>query len=655
MRDGTQHTRHVVAQLNKSGTLVPPDANSPQRSWARCWSDYGLVPDERCVVPRVEERQVAAELDRLGERARLAQEEMDHIDSIVRSSGYSVTLANEACMIVAARNVRFATPACDARPGTIWTERFGGTNAIGTSIHEQRPTSLRREDHFFVDHLQETCISIPLVAPDCSVWASMGLSTCDVDLDRDAHVLTLNVLAASAERLSQEIFRREFAQSCVLKMWRPNRAKPLLLAIDPDGYIVGADRSARQTLSIAADQLGTLRWRDRLVGEDRMLAATVDDPAGPFELGMTSDGSKLRCSAIPAFRRPQPRAVAAQAIRPVAAGPLADRAITMDRWSGTDPFLRSEVATLRRLAGKRLPILLLGETGVGKDTLARAFHAESPRAGKPFVAVNCAAIPEMLIESELFGYEGGAFTGARKTGSPGRFREAHGGTLLLDEIGDMPVMLQTRLLRVLETGEFYPLSSAKPERVDVQVIAATNCDLEARVAAGSFRIDLYYRLAGIVITIPSLCERQDAAALIDGMADEMARSHGLRVSPAARAALHAHRWPGNLRELALVLERAASLASASVIEPGDLRLHARPASASTRSAAPAADPSSPSLPGDRTAIAAAEREMLEGALRRSGGDVEVLMQALGVSRATLYRRLKQHGLSRGRGHAYAGS
>lgn len=633
------HVRHVLTQLS---TLTERDAverGPPFDSWVRCSTKHGLTPDGRCRIPRVTDRELAIEREQLGEKLALAKNELDYLDLIVRSSGYSVTLSNAHCMIVAGRNQPSpSSAACDERPGTVWSECFGGTNAIGTSLHDLIPTSLRKHEHFFAEHVNESCLNIPLIAPDCTVWASLGISNKNLDLDAATHVLALKVLSASAERLSQEVFRHAFKDSWIFKFKAAERAQAGLLAITDDGYVVGADRVARQALGIPFAKLVAFSLWEKFSEDRANLVRLFTGADGECELISTDGRTTVRGTAIDPFQR-QRQSSAIAPSRPSRAI-TSEHGITMDEWCGADPTMMQDVVTLRRLITKRLPIILLGETGVGKDTLARAYTAESPRRHKPFVAINCAAIPESLIESELFGYDSGAFTGARKGGSPGRFKQADGGTLFLDEIGEMPLLLQTRLLRVLESGEIYPLGSVEPQVVDVQVIAATNSDLEAGVAAGTFRADLYYRLAGIVVRIPALRDRRDVERVVDIMAARIAEANGLEFSPAACDMLHAHRWPGNLRELALVLERAASLASPPLIEPRDLRINL-PAAEVPRIGA-----SWQKHDSERARRPEAHYEAMISAIESSNGDVNTAAKILGISRATFYRRLNKSGISR---------
>jgi transcriptional regulator of acetoin/glycerol metabolism len=269
-------------------------------------------------------------------------------------------------------------------------------------------------------------------------------------------------------------------------------------------------------------------------------------------------------------------------------------------------------------------VLLHGETGSGKDMLARAIHTASGRSGGHYVALNCAAMPESLIDAELFGYEAGAFTGARRDGSKGLIVQADGGTLFLDEIGDMPLALQTRLLRVLENREVWPLGALKPVPVDIRLVSATHRDLEAMVADGGFRADLYYRLRGLQVALPALRDRADKAKVIARVASEEAS--GTRLSAEAWQSLLAHPFPGNVRQLRHVLRLAACTAENGVIADADLDLPPFGSNGFRETAAPDFE--------------TAERNVIVEALRVHDGRVTETARALNISRATLYRKMK---------------
>ncbi len=298
-----------------------------------------------------------------------------------------------------------------------------------------------------------------------------------------------------------------------------------------------------------------------------------------------------------------------------------ERLAVAARVASGDPGVARSLDLAQRLAGRNIPILLIGETGTGKEVFARAVHILSHRYVGPFVAVNCASVPESLIESELFGYRAGAFTGASREGYRGRIVQADGGVLFLDEIGDMPITLQARLLRVLETMEVTPLGSEEAVAVDIQIISATHRDLEQSVRDGHFREDLYYRLCGMRINLPSLREREGRRALLIAVLDE--ESSGTAVfEPSALDALDCYSWPGNLRELRNTLRVALALA-----EVGIVRLEHLPAQITGR---PPANPCS----GD-------ERSRLLREIEQHRWNISAVARALGLSRNTVYRRMRR--------------
>ncbi len=635
----SNHPDRVLKQVRDVDRQSFDADGAPLSSWERCLVDHNLAPDRRRAVPRLGHRQINELQDSLGAKLALAQHELDVLYSIVAPSRYSVVLAAADCTLISLRNTAVADDLdVDERSGAIWSEQNGGTNGVGTCLFDGKPTSIHLDQHFFTDHIHSSCANVPLFAPDCTLWGSLGIANVTPGLKAETHALAWETVMASAERMSETIFRNTF-RDCSVVRFRFENGRSCLLAIDEDFTVVGADVAARRVLDLKMQALTPFSLWDRFAGRKEPISR-VEGDLSAIELRSLDNGAVARGGVLAPLER---RTRARVARRPSAVPPTEGQATTMDTWAGSDPGMVRDVGMLRRLLNKRLSIVLLGETGVGKDTLARAFHAESTRRHHPFVAVNCGAIPESLIESELFGYAGGAFTGARKEGASGRFFQADGGTLFLDEIGEMPVALQTRLLRVLESGEIAPLGSGEVRHVDVQVIAATNRDLERHVVEGTFREDLYYRLAGLVVTIPSLRDRADRAAVIDRCVGQIAGRDGIRLTSAARDALQRHTWPGNMRELHTVLNRAAYLAEGGVVEAEDLML--RPLQRSRITTLASAGIPVP-VPANAAAEREAERDALLDALRRVGGDVTNLTTDLGVSRATLYRRLKKHGLAR---------
>jgi two-component system response regulator HydG len=312
---------------------------------------------------------------------------------------------------------------------------------------------------------------------------------------------------------------------------------------------------------------------------------------------------------------------------------------------GHSPAIIEVMKTLARVAPSQATVLVLGETGTGKELVARTIHRFSERADRRFVAVNCSALAEGLLESELFGHVRGAFTGAG-TSRPGLFREADRGTLFLDEIGDISPALQARLLRALQEHEIVPVGSETPVRVDVRVLAATHRDLPELVRQGRFREDLYYRLNVVTITLPPLRARpQDIPLLIDHFLRELGERHGrgpVAVDPEAQRRLLAYDWPGNIRELQNVLERAMLLAEQDVIGPEHLPADLRPARAA---AAPAATGEAP-VPPPLRSLDEVDREHVLRVLRAMRGNRDETSRVLGISRRTLSRMILRWNLPR---------
>ncbi|MBL8430863.1 MAG: sigma 54-interacting transcriptional regulator [Dechloromonas sp.] len=312
---------------------------------------------------------------------------------------------------------------------------------------------------------------------------------------------------------------------------------------------------------------------------------------------------------------------------------------TLSSFLGGGPACVALKHLARRAARLASPVLILGETGTGKEMLAQAIHAASPRALAPFIAVNLAAVPETLLEAEFFGVAPGAFTGADRRGRDGKLKLADGGTLFLDEVGDLSTALQAKLLRTLQEQEFEAVGSNQLTRVDVRVIAATSRDLEAMVAAGEFRADLYYRLNVITLHTPPLRERlDDIEPLVENLLEEIARRHGMppcEIGPAALERLRRHQWPGNVRELSNVLERAVLMSDASVLEAADLE-RVLPAGRTV--------PGASGVPAFAAAVASAEREAIRSALRSTQGNKSQAAKVLGISRAALYEKIAALGL-----------
>ena len=327
-------------------------------------------------------------------------------------------------------------------------------------------------------------------------------------------------------------------------------------------------------------------------------------------------------------------------------GRRAHETLTLEDLAGEDPQMLRNARSAYRIADSDVTVLIQGPTGSGKEAFAHAMHLASNRANRPFVAVNCAAIPETLIESELFGYKAGAFTGARKDGMRGKILQSSGGTLFLDEIGDMPLMLQTRLLRVLEEQEIVPLGSENPVEVNLHVLAASHRNLREMIARGAFRDDLYYRLNGITLELPALRERADKERVIHhALAAETANGRPAAIERDALQRLLVYPWPGNIRELRNVIRTALAICDGGVVRRVDLPREIREAEWFQTTLPP------PDLravlakgPGSANPLQVAERAALLSVIEDCHGNMTRVAMQLGMSRNTLYRRIKRHGI-----------
>ncbi len=329
----------------------------------------------------------------------------------------------------------------------------------------------------------------------------------------------------------------------------------------------------------------------------------------------------------------------------VAESVLPSTCLTLEELAGEDPLMLRNVRCAYRIADTDIPVLIQGPTGSGKEAFARAIHAISRRAARPFVAVNCAAIPETLIESELFGYRPGAFTGARREGLRGRIAQSSGGTLFLDEIGDMPLALQSRLLRVLEEHQIMPLGSDSACAVDLHVLAASHRDLREMIARGEFREDLYYRLNGLTLELPALAERTDKARVIHWTLAAESGLHGdTRIEREALEGLLAYTWPGNVRELRNVIRTALAICDDGIISLSDLPAQIASAARATREPQALRTGHLERPPG-KDLLHTVERATLLRVIDVHRGNMSRAAADLGVSRNTLYRKMKRHGIA----------
>jgi transcriptional regulator of acetoin/glycerol metabolism len=624
--------REARKRLNNSGQ-ISTELLGPllARSWQRC-TGAGLTPDGRAPgTPHASAPQLARAQELQRDLLSHARPVMEFLHEQTRDTDSMVILADAQGMLLhALGDARFMDRAerVALRPGATWHERWRGTNAIGTALAEDQPVSVHAGEHFLERNGFLTCAAAPIHDPAGRLLGALDLS----GDHRGYHRHTLGLVRSSVRMIEHGLFQSRHGQALRLRLHTHREGLSSLteglLALSEDGWVVGANETALRQLGIGWSDVGACQVGELLaVRTEQCLDAAYRGPRQPHET-VTRDGRTLWWTAEAGRQT-----ITVAAPRPA---PALARSAPLDALAALDTgdtALRAALDRARRVLDKPIALLLLGESGVGKEVLARAVHASGPRREQPFVAVNCAALPETLIEAELFGYRAGAFTGASRDGAPGRIREAHGGVLFLDEIGDMPLAMQGRLLRVLQERQVTPLGGGKPVSVDVQLVCATHRSLRDEMKAGRFREDLYYRINGLALQIPPLRERQDLPALVDRLLAETVPGRSVRLSPALAPLVAAYPWPGNLRQLANALRTACALMEDHEDEidwphlPDDLAEDLRAAT----QAAPA--------PTEGT-LRALERERVAQAMAAAGGNVSEAARRLGISRNTLYRRLR---------------
>lgn len=590
-------------------------------SWMRCIA-FGLdtrrPPPPEFVSPAM----LRQEQQRCSLVRGLALAEMHTLHQQIAGSNFMIAFATAEGLlldIISDQSFKDASNAAHIQPGAVWTERFCGTNGLGTAAHLKRAIVVHGGQHFFSRYNNLSCIAAPIFGPDGELAGILDTSSdC---LSRQAHTQALVSMAAT--QIENGLFREHHRGDILIAFH--NRGEYLhtlsagLLAVDNDGKILAANRAARVLLHGLPASPGrgfadVFRTRfSSFIDEGRRKERQrlEDDVGSQFVASIENTRQFSMVHGAPPPRPQPPKAIAPQFV-------------------STDPAIAAIVRRVETAAMRKMPILIRGETGTGKEQLARHAHAASRRTGA-FIAVNCAALPDSLIEAELFGYSEGSFTGARKGGSAGLFREADGGTLFLDEIGDMPVTLQAVLLRFLDDWTVRPVGGSK-RPVDVLLVSATNANLDESIANGRFRSDLLFRLNTLEVTLPPLRERSDFAEIVRHLMEKIDPS--IDVTHSAINRLADLTWDGNIRELRNVLSRL------SLAEHGNLIDEAVVDSL-------IGQPNCERSPGrtlrDRQQnrdLHEIQRALVLSAYAETGNNISKTARRLGVSRNTIYRALR---------------
>jgi sigma-54 dependent transcriptional regulator, acetoin dehydrogenase operon transcriptional activator AcoR len=590
--------------------VTPVDLLSPDiaASWTRCL-EHGLDPGQPPQINHLEEAELRRAREAAGVLRPLVLAEMETLYDQISGSNFMIAFAVTNGLIldtIADRTFNPTARTTNIQPGGLWSELDCGTNALGSAAATQRAITVHGGEHFFSRYGKLTCTAAPVFAPDGTVAGVLDASSdCS---SRQQHTRALVSMAAT--QIENGLFR-EHHRGAILVAFH-NRAEYLhtlsagLMALDAEGTVLNMNLRARLFLQGLPTQPGR-RFRDIFrTGFGDFIDMGKRDQRVRLQ-DRTGSVFVASIETLPPLSTPSPARV-----QPAPPPPPSGSFVALD------PPVMTAMRHVEAAARRRLPILIRGETGTGKEQLARHAHAHSGRRGA-FVPINCGALPEGLIEAELFGHAEGAFTGARRGGAAGLVAQADHGTLFLDEIGDMPLPLQTVLLRLLDDWTVRPVGGGASRSVDVLLIAATHVDLAEHVAQGRFRADLYYRLDTIEAMLPPLRERSDFAAIVAHLLHAI--SPGTEIENAAVSFLAAQDWPGNIRELRNLLTRItltgeSGLLGVAAVE-GCIGRRARPAAR---------------LREETT-------ERIVTVHKDLGGNLSAAARRLGVSRNTVYRAL----------------
>ncbi|BCV68293.1 sigma-54-dependent Fis family transcriptional regulator [Shewanella carassii] len=492
--------------------------------------------------------------------------------------------------------------------GVNWLEQYKGTNAIAAALSERQCVSVIGEQHFIKSHRFMSCTASPLFSPDGELLGALDI-TSEQQIHTPKTAILVSSLAQQLElallcRLPGAAVRLDLApqQALLHSGWQG------VLVLDLGGRVLGANPMARQLLK--GINLGQIH--------QALSPQILSRGSGRLQQGLVFRTQALE---LPQHTKP-------------VVGANLNRENRESNAAFKEPRLEQAWQQARKVLARNIPLLILGETGVGKEQFVKQLHVQSSRHQQPFVAVNCAAIPAELVESELFGYQAGAFTGASRQGYVGKIRQAHQGSLFLDEIGEMPLAAQSRLLRVLQEREVVPIGSNQAHSVDIQVIAATHMDLPALVQQGAFRADLYYRLNGLQVTLPALRQRSDLRRLIHKL-HQRYRVRPQSLCPVLEQRLLQYHWPGNLRELDNLMQVACLMAE----EFPELNWQTLPESLQqTLGTAEEAMAGLAPAPGNN--LHSQMQTQIRDTWLACNGNVSEAARRLGISRNTLYRKLK---------------
>jgi transcriptional regulator of acetoin/glycerol metabolism len=607
-----------------------------------------LDPHSRNSPPILTGKKLNNLLRRNRQLIEISKTVMRMIEISVRGTGFIVTLSDKAGYVLdVSGDAEIREMAEDNYyvPGCLRSIEHAGTNAIGLCLKEKKPIQLTGAEHYKVHHHPWTCSSAPIKDSRDQVVGTITLSGRSIG----QHQHTLALVTAAADTIKTQLRERNLIvekqrlNSMLTTIY--NSISDGIVAVDSKQRITHMNRIAADMLKLEQDAALGRQLKDALRPDQNLWQAitakqyfhgneaSFHTPEGArsyiCSLDALNDADGQELGTIIKLSEKRQMIKIAKKI----GGNYAK--YDFNDIKGNNSELQRQIQMARIAANTQSRILIIGESGTGKELFAQAIHSQSNRRNEPFVALSCAAIPRDLIESELFGYRGGAFTGARRNGMMGKFEFANKGTLFLDEINSLPSGAQAKLLRVLQQNEIVRLGDNQPIGIDVRVIAASSVDLLEEVENHNFREDLYYRLNIVEIFIPPLRERiDDLELLIDHILKRQCEKYGFNkpaVSQAASGIMNAYGWPGNIRELENSMARALMLSQGKTIQPQHLPMRPRKKTGT--------------LANERISLREGYRQIIEATLQECGGNVSEAARQLQIARSTLYRKMNEFGIS----------
>lgn len=614
------------------------------QSWERCFNDYQLDHNinNDCVVLTSQELKSHQQL--MGDYFKIAADGVDNFGNALNQAGLAVMLADSQGVTVAKRLPYAETEFFEKNGfflGSCWSEKLVGTNAIGTTLVEKKPLTVHRQEHYNSHSGNLSCSTAPIFDSLGNFMGCLNASCLATNGGKETQFLTLKLVTMYARMIENSHFHHFHRNNIVITIKPMNNfgeeGQECLIALSEKGNIIGANRNAfsQYAIPIQGDLIGKKIESLLVFSVDELQSTTQGGlTESLITIGSSDEKFKLQLN-LPVRLLSKNNALVKsknKIIKTHHGHP------SLDQLKGNDQNVVVSITRIRKIINQDIPILLQGETGTGKEAFARAIHDESDRADGPFIALNCAAIPESLIESELFGYQSGTFTGARKNGMKGKLSQANGGTIFLDEIGDMPIQLQTRLLRTLAEKEVLPLGAEVPKILDVKVISATHQNLLEQIKNKEFREDFFYRLNGMSLKLPALRERSDKNEVISSVLKlENTSDDDIQFEPQAYQLLLDYPWPGNIRQLKNVLKYALAVHENLTITVNDLPAEIIDSSSFINTVSTVDDsqlnPSASSSDEDAN--------VLLNSLRKHKWNITGVAEELGICRSTIYRKMKK--------------